>query len=110
MRTAFGIDNRSFFTAHRAIRNSLFLGAMLALSIVTAASQQNHATTAPQGRQGVQPQPPPTVVSANELLAPHKALAAAGRAREALDRGRYDESRKNIERALEIYPTYALAL
>jgi tetratricopeptide (TPR) repeat protein len=85
------------------------MAAMMSLLIVTAAAQQNQATTAPYCRLQIQP-PPRPVVSANDLLAPYKAKVAASRAREALDRGRYDESRKNIEHALEIYPTYALAL
>lgn len=49
------------------------------------------------------------VVSMNELRAPHEAQMAAHHAREALEHKRYAEAKKQIARALEIYPGYALA-
>jgi len=50
------------------------------------------------------------IVSTNELHAPRGAQTAARQAREALERRRYDEARKHVADALEIYPNYALAL
>jgi tetratricopeptide (TPR) repeat protein len=54
----------------------------------------------------------PTVqqtVSANQLSAPDKAQKAVARAREALSHGRLEEARAQLDHALAVYPTYALA-
>jgi len=67
-------------------------------SVLSSAAQMGNA------------QPQRQIISTNELLAPHAAQVAAHHAREALDRGRYDEARKHIAQALEIYPVFAVAL
>jgi tetratricopeptide (TPR) repeat protein len=103
MGTAFEIENTNSIAACWLVKRVFFMAAVVALSILTAASQENHAASAPR----TQAQPG---VSTNELLAPHKAQTAVNHAREALDRRRYDEASRNIAHALEIYPNYALAL
>lgn len=50
------------------------------------------------------------LVSKNQLLTPEKALKATDRAREDLLRGRQESARKEIQRALGIYPHCAIAL
>lgn len=50
------------------------------------------------------------MVSKNQLLTPEKALKATARAREDLLRGREESARKEIQRALAIFPHCASAL
>lgn len=51
-----------------------------------------------------------STVSTNELLTPRKALHATQRARDYLIAGRVDQAQKEISRALDISPHFALAL
>ena len=50
------------------------------------------------------------LVSKNQLLTPEKALKAADRARQDLLHGRQESARKEVQRALDIYPDCAVAL
>ena len=50
------------------------------------------------------------LVSKNQLLTPEKALKEADRARQDLLRGRQESARKEIQRALDIFPDCAVAL
>jgi tetratricopeptide (TPR) repeat protein len=98
-----------FFGTHKPpAKGALLMAAIVASSILIAA-QANHAKVMPERRLDTEP-PPRTVMSANELLAPHKAQTAAQHAREDLDHKRFPEAKKHLEQALEIYPNYALAL
>ena len=102
------VSNR-FKRRRQAVTQCLLMAAIITFSVVIASAQMNNAGTIPERGPGVRLQHQ-TVVSANELQAPHEAQAALHQAREALDRRRYPEARKRIARALEIYPKYALAL
>src|SRR5581483_1812735 len=98
-----------FKSGRQAVTQCLLLAAIIISSVLIAAAQTNNAGTLPERVPAGQLQPQ-TVVSTNELQAPHQAQAAIHQAREAMDRRRYPEARKHIARALEIYPKYALAL
>jgi tetratricopeptide (TPR) repeat protein len=82
------------------------VAAIVISSVLTTAAQTNYAGTTPERGPAVQP----AVVSTNQLRAPRAAQTAVHHAREALERRRYSEAKKHIERALEIYPGYAWAL
>src|SRR5258708_2850174 len=83
----------------------LSVAAIVTSSVLVASAQMNHAGTTPERGPAVQP----AVVSTNQLRAPRSAQTAVHHAREALERKRYSEAKKHIERALEIYPGYAWA-
>jgi tetratricopeptide (TPR) repeat protein len=95
-----------FIGTHGLAAKGVLLMAAIVTSSVLIAAQANGAKM-PERR--LEP-PPRTVISTNQLLAPHKARTAAYQAREDLNHGHYPEARKHIEQALEIYPNYALAL
>ena len=110
VRAAFEVENMKFFAMRgRSAKDALVMAAMVAASVLITAAQANHAEMRPEHKLDVLPAQQPAI-STNELLAPHKAQAAAQQAREDLDRRRYPEAKKHIEQALEIYPNYALAL
>lgn len=91
---------------HRiALRAKLCLGyvAMLALSVL--ASGLFARVCAQEDTADAQP-----TVSVNELRVPSKAREAANRGRQALVDGRFEEARKQLDRALAVDPTYGLAL
>jgi len=98
-----------FERVRQAVTGCLLLAAIITSSVLIAAAQINNPGTMPQRGPAAQLQHQ-TVVSTNELQAPKEAQSAIHQAREAFDRRRYPEARKQIARALEIYPKYALAL
>jgi tetratricopeptide (TPR) repeat protein len=91
------------------VTQGLLLAAIISSSLLNTTAQMNNAGTIMERAPVVRP-PRQVVVSTNELQAPHEAQTAVHQAREALERRRYAEAGKHITRALEIYPTYALAV
>ena len=67
-------------------------------------AQSDALQFANEGAQGQQ------FVSTNQLLAPRKARQATDRAREDILRGRLDAAQKELSRALDMAPHYAVAL
>ena len=85
------------------------LAAIATSAVLTAAAQMNQAGMMPERGAAGQLQAQ-QFISTNALRAPDKAQVALQHAREALMRGRDTEAGKDLERALQIYPNYALAL
>lgn len=85
------------------------LAAIVTSSGLMAAAQVNQAGMMPERGAADQLQAQ-RFVSTNALRAPDKAQVAVQHAREALMRGRDAEAGKDLERALKMYPDYALAL
>jgi tetratricopeptide (TPR) repeat protein len=86
-------------------RAKLRLGYVAMLSLSVVASGLFARVCAQEGAADLQ-----QTVSVSELRVPSKAREAAGRGRQALIDGRFEEARKQIDRALAVDPTYGLAL
>jgi len=95
--------------APKAGKVGSLLAAMVTSSVLIAAAQVNNAGMRPERSPVSWPQAQ-QFISTNALRAPAKAQASLKRAREELMRGRDAEAGKDLERALQIYPNYALAL
>ena len=95
--------------APKAGKVGSLLAAMVTSSVLIAAAQVNNAGMRPERSPVGWPQAQ-QFISTNALRAPAKAQASLKRAREELMRGRDAEAGKDLERALQIYPNYALAL
>lgn len=92
----------------RDARISWFLGALAVLLLAWFAEPGlSQVASNPIADQSVRAQ---QLVSKNQLLTPERALKATARAREDLLRGREESARKEIQRALDIFPHCASAL